>query len=154
MQLKSYLIISIALVLYKPHFEKPHLVMGRCEETGKSKSAWIGPYSKFQKCIHDGSVSRSWPIMNILLKFRIGANSSTFGFPVSQRPVTKWGFSKWGLQRTLASIAIECTVRAQDLPAVYTLFTFYKVSAFLWSLAAFLWSYMAYIRERSIFGSG
>ena len=50
----------MAKVLCKPHFENPHLVTGRCE-TGKSKSARISPYYKFQKRIHDGSVSGSWP---------------------------------------------------------------------------------------------
>ena len=46
------------------------------------------------------------------------------------------------------------TVRVHDLPAVSSLFTFYKVWAFLWSLAAFLWSCAAYIWDRSIFGRG
>ena len=62
----------MAKVLCKPHWEK----------TGQSKSVRIGQYSKFQKHIHDGSVSRSWPIMDMLLKFGIGADSSTFGQPV------------------------------------------------------------------------
>ena len=39
--------------------------------------------------------------MNILMKFAIGVN---LDFPVLQRPITKWGFSKWGLQRTLANV--------------------------------------------------
>ena len=53
--------VFLAKVLYKPH-----LVTGRCE-TGKSKSAIISPYSRFQKKIHDGTVSGSWLNMDMLL---------------------------------------------------------------------------------------
>ena len=130
---------TVAKVLCKPHFEKPHLVMGRCE-TGKSKSAWIGPYSKYQKYIHDRPatrhvdkllkfgigadsstfglthfetplfkiskaypwwvVSRTWPIMWILLLFGIGANSSTFGLPRFAMPHYEMGVFKMGKIKT------------------------------------------------------
>ena len=58
--------VFLAKVLCKPHFEKPHLKMGRCE-MGKLKSAIISPYSRFQKKIHDGTVSGSWLNMDMLL---------------------------------------------------------------------------------------
>ena len=50
-QFDAYLVMTslkgtLAKVLCKPHFEKSHLVTGHCE-TGKSKSARIGPYFKF-----------------------------------------------------------------------------------------------------------
>ena len=78
--------MTLAKVLCKPHFEKPHLVTGR-SEMGKSKSARIGPYSKFHKPIHDGSVSWSWQIMNMLMKFGIGSYTSTFGLPRYNTPL-------------------------------------------------------------------
>ena len=40
------------------------------------------------------------------------------------------------------------TIGAFFLTAVYILFSFFKLSAFLWSLAAFLWCCAVYFRER------
>ena len=69
MECKNIYVTSMAKVLCKhpfdfprfenPCFENPHFEnllfrTGHCI-TGKSKSAIIGPYSKFQKHIHDGS---------------------------------------------------------------------------------------------------
>ena len=48
----------MAKVLCKPRFEFPHFEIPRFETghclTGQFKSARIGPYSKYQKHIHDG----------------------------------------------------------------------------------------------------
>ena len=79
-------------VLRKPHFEKPHLVMG-LSETGKSKSASISPYS-FQKYIHNWPAPRHKPIIDTLMKFGIGADSSTFGLLRFATPHYQMGFAE------------------------------------------------------------
>ena len=68
---------------------------------GHSKSARIGIYSKFQKHSHDGSVSGSWPIMNILLKFKVRADSSTFGMSHYATSHYQMGFFKMGFAENL-----------------------------------------------------
>ena len=96
----------MAKVLCKPRFEFPRFEIPRFEiphfETGRSKmgqfkSARIGPHSKFQKYFHDWSA----PIMDMLLKFGIGADSSTFGLPRFTTPHYQMGFFKMGFAENL-----------------------------------------------------
>ena len=66
-----------------PRFENPHFITGRCE-MGKSRSARIRLYSKFQKYFHDWPAPEHRSIMNTLLRFGIVVD-----FPILQRPVAK-----------------------------------------------------------------
>ena len=89
----------MAKVLCKPHFEKHYLVMGCCE-TGMSKSAKICP-----KCI---SMIGHKPIMDTLLKFGIGADSSTFRLPRFATPYYQMGFFKTGFAENLGLYPCVC----------------------------------------------
>ena len=84
----------------QPHFEKPHLVTGRWE-TGKSKSAQMGPFSNFQKYIHDWSAPKHRSIMITILRFGIVVDSSTFGLPHFATPCCQMRFFKMGFAENL-----------------------------------------------------
>ena len=108
-------------VLCKPRFEFPHFKIPFLEppiskrgisKQGSRKVLELAPI--LFKSI--SMMCRVWEqsIMDMLLKFGIGANSSTFRLPRFEMPrfetggskkgILKWGNSKRGLQRTLAFV--------------------------------------------------
>ena len=77
-----------------PRFENPRFKTGHCK-TGKSKSAQIGPFPNFKSISMMGQLP-DMTFMDILLKFGIEANSSTFRLPRFAMPCFETGVFKMG----------------------------------------------------------
>ena len=101
------------MVFCKSCLEKSRLVTVFCI-TGRSKSARIGPDFKLQKRTIDGTAPRHRPIMDMLLKLGIGADSSTFGLRRYATPCYQTRFFKnrvsrepWPISKKQPSLSLK-----------------------------------------------